>query len=397
MKSLEARLVKNSQLQAFNEQFKDALDRGVFRKLDRGEAESYAGPINYVSMVDAYKSGPHVTTPVRLCINSSLKNGKVSLNEILVKGPSSLNDIFAVMLGFRRYKVGVVIDISKFYQTVLSCTRDQHVRRVVWRFGNQEAQPDVFVTMRVNFGDRPAGCVAQAALRETARLYAHLSPVAAEKLLRDSYVDDLVTGADTSAGVDLLVDQMSRIVSMGGFVFKERVVSGTELEDTQARKVLGTCWNNKLDMLSVDVHVNYSEKCKGVRKMADIPLTDLPGMEMAFTKRLIWRATMAQFDLLGLASVFLIRMKLIMRELSTQEGRALAWDDPIPQPTATKFRSLLSELRALREVMFPRAVVPGFAGENDRPLLVAFGDGSQQASCALVYICWRKPGGGHFC
>ena len=83
--------------------------------------------------LDAYKEGLAVTTPIRLCMNSSLKSGGLSLNYILVKGPSSLNNMFHVMLGFQRYKVGVVIDISKFYQTVMSCQRDQHLRRVVWR------------------------------------------------------------------------------------------------------------------------------------------------------------------------------------------------------------------------------------------------------------------------
>lgn len=156
MLSLEKRLKKVGQIEAFNQQFCEAVDRGVFRKLSQAEMKSYQGPVNYVSIVEAYKPGPHVTTPIRLCMNSSLKFCGLSLNDVLVKGPSSLNDIYAVMLGFRRYPVGLVMDVSKFYQSVLSCERDQHLRRILWRASPNDQSLTTYITTRVNFGDKPA-------------------------------------------------------------------------------------------------------------------------------------------------------------------------------------------------------------------------------------------------
>jgi hypothetical protein len=35
----------------------------------------------------------------------------------------------------------------------------QHVRRILWRFGDTEVDPVIFVTARVNHRDRPAGCI----------------------------------------------------------------------------------------------------------------------------------------------------------------------------------------------------------------------------------------------
>jgi hypothetical protein len=32
----------------------------------------YKGPMNYITIVEAYKSGPFTTTPLRKCINSSM-------------------------------------------------------------------------------------------------------------------------------------------------------------------------------------------------------------------------------------------------------------------------------------------------------------------------------------
>jgi hypothetical protein len=49
------------------------VDRGVFKQLTKTEATSYRGPINYISMVEAFKAGPYATTPLRICMNSSMK------------------------------------------------------------------------------------------------------------------------------------------------------------------------------------------------------------------------------------------------------------------------------------------------------------------------------------
>ena len=131
MENLERRLRKSGRLEEFNEQIADTVARGVFKELSLEEANNYAGPVNYITIVETFKVGPLATTPIRLCMNSSMKFRGVSLNDLLVKGPSALNNIFGVTLGFRRHKVGFVKDLSKFYQSVLSCERDQHLRRIL--------------------------------------------------------------------------------------------------------------------------------------------------------------------------------------------------------------------------------------------------------------------------
>ncbi len=50
-------------------------------------------------MLEALKNGPPTTTPLQICMNSSLKLS--SLNIWLMKGPSALVDLFTVTLGIR--------------------------------------------------------------------------------------------------------------------------------------------------------------------------------------------------------------------------------------------------------------------------------------------------------
>ena len=114
MMSTERRLAKKTLLAAYDDQFKETVERGVFQIVTKEEFNDYAGPVNYISIVEAFKQGPHCTTPLRLCMNSSLKYKGISLNDIMMKGPSALTDIMGISLGFRSYPVAIVKDIRNF-------------------------------------------------------------------------------------------------------------------------------------------------------------------------------------------------------------------------------------------------------------------------------------------
>ena len=83
-------MIKQNRLTEFNEAFKDIVDCGVFKELSPQDIEEWGGPVNFITLVCAYKSGPHQSTPLRLCMNSSMKQpqpiGKF-LNDLLMKGP----------------------------------------------------------------------------------------------------------------------------------------------------------------------------------------------------------------------------------------------------------------------------------------------------------------------
>jgi hypothetical protein len=140
MSKMGVRLVKTGRLEEFNHQFQDNVDRGVFKVLSREEASKYKGLVNYISMVDAFKTGPHATTPLRICMNSSMRQPKpsgVCLNYCLLKGPPALADLYTVTLGMQEHKVAFTKEISKFYQCVEADEAAQHVRRILWRFGRE--------------------------------------------------------------------------------------------------------------------------------------------------------------------------------------------------------------------------------------------------------------------
>ena len=108
-----------------------------------------------------------------------------------MKGPPALADLYSVTLGLREHRFALTKDLSKFYNCVEADEIAQHTCRVVWRDGNEKAEPKIYITTTVNFGDKPAGCIAIAAVRETAEMFRRDSE-AAWFLKNCTYVDDCV-------------------------------------------------------------------------------------------------------------------------------------------------------------------------------------------------------------
>ena len=117
----------------------------------------------------------------------------------------------------------------------------------------------IYCTTTVNFGDKPAGCIAIAAIRETAERYSGSSD-AAFYLKNRTYVDDCVTGAGSIPELKKISNDLEEIVAKGGFKFKETHMSGDPLKYEQPIKVLGLIWNTEKDQFQVDIKVNFSGK-----------------------------------------------------------------------------------------------------------------------------------------
>ena len=322
-----------------------------------------------------------------------MKYQGVSLNDLLMKGPSSLNDIYGVLLNFRSYPIGFVKDVSKFYQSIQATERDQHLRRVIWRNGEVGSEPKIFLTMTVNFGDRPAGCMALTAKRGTADLYQMIDEDAAEKLKKDNYVDDIASGAESREEALHVSENMEKIMAYGGFSFKNTVMSG---DVGKIIKILGTNWDAEKDEFFLEVRINTSIKVKGIRREPDISLEDVKeDFPEVLTKRLIWRVVLGQFDLLGLASVFFIRLKLLMRDLSGEDGRKLEWDEAVSNTIKMRFLDVVELLVKVKDLRFPRSVKPSGRDSSYLPDLICFCDGSKQAFCSLAYIRWKMTDGSY--
>ena len=113
----ERRQLKNGTHDQYVEQFKDMVSRKVVTEISEKEKAAYIGPINYITHHEVYKPGS-ISTPIRLVSNSSFKNGNTNLNDICVKGPNTLVDIFENLLKFCSYQVALIFNITKAYNSI---------------------------------------------------------------------------------------------------------------------------------------------------------------------------------------------------------------------------------------------------------------------------------------
>lgn len=137
----------------------------------------------------------------------------MSLNDLLIKGPDVLNPIRAVLLRFRAGVFAAVGDIKKMYNSVWLEEREVHLHWFLWR----DCENNQIEVYAINIGDKPAGCIAQLAMRETANLpqFSHLTEER-RMLNQDSYVDDILTSHNDLNQLKLITSNTEQILDARG-------------------------------------------------------------------------------------------------------------------------------------------------------------------------------------
>ena len=346
-------LKKDNLLEAYNEEIKKYLDRGTFIILSKQEMSDYGGPVQYITHHCVMKDS--ISTPLRVVTNSSFKNGKYSLNDLLPKGPNSLNDMLEVTVRFRAYETVFGYDLAKAYNTMITGLTERHLRRFIWKFAID----------RVHFGDRPAACQLEVSKKKIAKLGESIDSEASMKLIQDSYVDDIFSGGKQES-INRMVGvkdkegnysgTMSKILSLRGYRVKEYVVEGDNNlsdENLLGNTVFGYNWNPKDKFLKLIISLNLSKKKRSIRILPALKKENLSGLsDVKMCKRNLLGLTNSFGDFLGVADPFTIRFKLLMKNLFESE-KPLLWDDPIPSKEHSSWIQLISEAVLAGECIFP--------------------------------------------
>jgi hypothetical protein len=108
----------------------------------------------------------------------------------------------------------------------------------MWKGDDTSVEMKVYITTTVNFGDKPASCIAIAATRETATMDKGEYRDAAWFLM-----DDATAGTDSMERLKVLTEELEAVAKRGGFEFKETLMSGDKEDaDGEPHKVVGLIW-----------------------------------------------------------------------------------------------------------------------------------------------------------
>lgn len=317
------------------------------------------------------------TTKLRVVFDGSCKSTTgYSLNDVMFKGYQVQPDLFDILSRFRLYKYALTCDIEKMFRQVRINPCQVFLQNILWR-DNPNNALNCIELQTVSFGTNSAPFLATRVLNEIAIRNKTNFPLAAEALLKQCYVDDILYGADTEHDLINSYTQLNNLLNSANFKLhklhsnskhfhetlngsKQETVYDIKIENTSS-KVLGLSWNTQFDYLSISV-----------------PQTTDDGQ---FTKREVLSKLAQMFDPLGLIGPVIVVGKIIMQQIWLSK---IDWDEQLDSQTLTAWKKFISKVPDLANLKISR-----YLFDDNKILKVelhGFSDSSIKAYGACIYL-----------
>ncbi|XP_062700072.1 uncharacterized protein LOC134284801 [Aedes albopictus] len=322
------------------------------------------------------------STKCRVVFDASAKLSPLdlSLNDVLQIGPVVQNDLYHIALRFRKFKVAFTGDISKMYRQVLEAQPDRRFLRIFWR-EHPSLPLRVLELCTVTYGTASAPYQATRCLVQLVEEEGEHFPIAARIVKEETYMDDVLSGADSVEDAIEAQQQLKHLLGRGGFPIhkwcsnsdeflehipvedQEKKVALEEHGTNEAIKVLGLLWNPSEDSMLIA----YRPKSSSLHLQRP-------------TKREMYSEIAKFFDPLGLVSPVIVVAKLLAQRLWLLKT---GWDDQVDDDTAQQWQELQESLTNLHDIEIPRRVTCDNAIAYE---LHGFSDASDKAYGACIYM-----------
>ena len=268
--SLERSLRSKDQFQEFSAVVEEYFEMDHAELVPILDLQKPPDKVFYLPM-HAVRKEHSITTKVRVVFDASAKSSTgVSLNDLLLVGPTVHPPLIDVLIRFRAHRVAITADVSKMYRAIELTSSDRDLHRFVWRKSPDEPLRDYRMT-RVTFGVSASSFAANMSMKQNALDFAIEFPQAAKAVQDSFYVDDGLTGADSVQDAINLQKQLHSLFLKGGFLHRKWNSSepavlkhiASDLKDLQPTqlmpdedeytKTLGIAWNARQDHFCLTV------------------------------------------------------------------------------------------------------------------------------------------------
>ncbi|XP_076302002.1 uncharacterized protein LOC143220171 [Lasioglossum baleicum] len=324
------------------------------------------------------------TTKLRVVFNGSWSEAsQQSLNDCLHAGPNLLPLLADVLLRWRKHKYVVTADIIKMYRQILVHPEDRNFQRILWR-DNESEEVREYCLNTVTYGLSCAPFLAVRTLHQLAEDEGSQYPIAARALRHDSYVDDILTGADTIHALKETALQLQQLCKAGGFILQKWASNTAELRkvtiqlsQSQPSSPLDGQPESKTwtDSIHPALGLLWSPHDDSFR----FTITDTDAQPT--TKRSVVSKAAQLFDPLGWLTPVIVRAKITIQSTWLL---GIGWDDPLPAALDNDWRTFCAELKQLEMVRLPRPLFQNF--RNEQREFHGFADASERAYGAVVYL-----------
>ncbi|GFX61451.1 integrase catalytic domain-containing protein [Trichonephila clavipes] len=276
----------------------------------------------FIPHLGVYRSDKK-TSKLRVVFNaSSATTNGYSLNSLQYNGGVAQNDLFSIMVRFRKHIFAFIADVQKMYRMIWINPDQRKLQRILWR-ENMDEPIKTFELSTVTYGTTSAPFLATRTLKQLALDEAGNFPLGSSVVMSDMYIDDVLTGADTLLEAKELKNQLINIFAKGGMVLHKWCGNNTELievsenydfSDSSEIKVLGVYWNPKHDCFSFRVKIDLHE---------------------LNTKRDVLSTIARIYDPLGLLGPVVAKAKIFLQKLWMLK---IDWTDLLPDTINREWR-----------------------------------------------------------
>ncbi|GFV12101.1 integrase catalytic domain-containing protein [Trichonephila clavipes] len=316
------------------------------------------------------------TTKLRTVFNASAltANGR-SLNSIQYNGGVIQDDLFSLLVRFRKHIYAFTADIRQMYRMIDVDVSQRPLQRILWK-GDVNEPVKVYQLNTVTYGTASAPFLAMRTLKQISIDEGENFPLAASVLCDDFYMDDVLSGANSLEVAKTLQHQLIDILQTAQMSLHKWCGNTSELIPTTEKeydfaspeeiKTLGIAWKSKTDCFNFKVEVERNAHP---------------------TKRSVLSIIARLFDPLGLLGPVITKAKIFMQQLWTLQ---IDWSERLPEKEASEWKEFVRSLVALNGINIERCIVIPNAEVIE---LHGFCDASERAYGAAIYARSINPDG----
>ena len=288
-------------------------------------------------------------------------------------------------------KYARVADVSKCFFQVRIPRDKQDLFRIIW-FENNDIEKGVTKVFRFTrhvWGVNSSPYVALVALKHLVNENpTNACQVTLDAVKRNRYKDDVLPASNKLVDLETFAGEGCRLFESRGFKLRKWIANfhAKIVLDNIPRSDLSSCVSN-ID-LGVQPLPDSSALGLAWDTRRDMLRTHCREFEEASTKREMSSQLSSQFDLLGMASPFLLGGKLILRKVSSS---GISWDDVLRDDIRKDWKKWLASLGLLDEFSISRNCLPDCASQGTSSYqLHGFSDASNSAYSCVIYLrCWN--------
>ncbi|GFV52717.1 integrase catalytic domain-containing protein [Trichonephila clavipes] len=310
------------------------------------------------------------TSRLRVVFNASAKTSSgLSLNDLLCKGGVIQEDLFSILIRFRKYAYAFTADIRQMFRMIEVNPSQTKLQKILWK-NSKTAPTKVYELKTVTYGTASAPYLATRVLQQLAQDEEKDFPLASEVLLQNFYMDNCLSGASELSEFEKLKSELTQLLQRGGMTLHKwcsNKVPSTELREFSLDrsseevmvKTLGMFWDSSGD--SFTCKVTTSTDCN-------------------YTKRDVLSQIARIYDPLGLLGPVIAKAKIFMQQLWLLK---LDWNETLPPDVFTHWRNFIQTLKDIESIHVPRCflVVP-----TKFVVLNGFADAFSKAYGAVIYV-----------